>query len=131
MQKCQKLPRMDFPTSDADFRPFINRDIRLISKKSVTYIYAFTVGLYYSSRGFYPGVFVRSFLSEWFCPGWFCPISLLSEHICYNRKLNTFNFRSLDPSPVASCHTFSGPLLSSVTYFMDGHKVCMYELKNM
>ena len=28
---------MDFPTSDADFRPFINRDIRLISKKSVTY----------------------------------------------------------------------------------------------
>src|SRR6218665_822011 len=37
MQKCQKLPRLDFPTSDADFRPFINRDIRLISKKSVTY----------------------------------------------------------------------------------------------
>jgi len=29
---------MDFPTSDAVFRPFINRDIRLISKKSVTYI---------------------------------------------------------------------------------------------
>src|SRR6218665_2209353 len=29
---------MDFPTSDADFRPFINRDIRLISKKSVTYV---------------------------------------------------------------------------------------------
>jgi len=28
---------MDFPTSDADFRPFINRGIRLISKKSVTY----------------------------------------------------------------------------------------------
>src|SRR6218665_885645 len=28
---------MDFPTSDADLRPFINRDIRLISKKSVTY----------------------------------------------------------------------------------------------
>jgi len=36
MQKCQKWPRMDFPTSDADFRPFINRDIQLISKKSVT-----------------------------------------------------------------------------------------------
>ena len=28
---------MDFPTSDADLRPFINRDIRLISKKSVTF----------------------------------------------------------------------------------------------
>jgi len=29
---------MDFPTSDVDFRPFINRDIWLISKKSVTFI---------------------------------------------------------------------------------------------
>ena len=46
MQKCQKWPRMDFSTWDADFRPFINRDIRLISKKSVTYIqYIFAVCL--------------------------------------------------------------------------------------
>ena len=36
------------------------------------------------SRGFCPGGFVR---------GAFCPFSLLSEYICYNRKLNiTFKF---------------------------------------
>src|SRR6218665_3467280 len=31
--------------------------------------------------------------SRRFCPGWFCPFPLLSQYICYNRKLNiTLNF---------------------------------------
>src|SRR6218665_662784 len=39
------------------------------------------------------GVFVREGLSEglWFgrfCPGWFCSFLLLSQYICYNRKVN-------------------------------------------
>ena len=34
--KMSKVIKMDFPTLDADLRPFINRDIRLISKKLVT-----------------------------------------------------------------------------------------------
>ena len=34
----------------------------------------------------------RRFLSG-FCPDWFCPFPLLSQYICYNRKLNiTLNF---------------------------------------
>src|SRR6218665_1642391 len=31
----------------------------------------------------------RRILSGGFCPGWFCPFHLLSQYICYNRKLNT------------------------------------------
>src|SRR6218665_1253916 len=61
---------------------------------------------------------------------------LLSEYIHDNRKLNiTFNFRFhmyefflkydvtcswASPPSVTNCHTFSEPLPSSVTYFMDG-----------
>src|SRR6218665_1796164 len=88
------------------------------------------------------GVFVREVLSEGllsgsFCPRWFLSVPVLSEHICYIRKLNitlNFMFRMYDkkiisvtshalypPSPVTNCHTFSDPLPpSSVTYFMDG-----------
>src|SRR6218665_3686817 len=67
----------------------------------------------------------------------FCPFPLLSQYICYNRKLNiTLNFMfhmydknfykrdvtwSSSPLPVTNCHTYSDPLTpSSVTYFMDG-----------
>ena len=65
------------------------------------------------------------FLSGRFCSGWFLSVPLLSEYICYNRKLNiTFNFRFHmyeknlksvtshalgPPPPVTNCHTFSDP----------------------
>src|SRR6218665_3969633 len=77
------------------------------------------------SRGFCPGGFVRDLLPGRFCPGWLLSVPpLLSEYICYNRKLNiTLNFmcmikkfinvtsHALDPlSPVTNCHTFSDPL---------------------
>src|SRR6218665_808754 len=71
------------------------------------------------SGGFCQGVFCR----EGFAQGDFCPFPLLSEYICYNRKLNiTLNFMFhmydkkllLTPSSVTNCHTFSDPLPSSV-----------------
>src|SRR6218665_4035570 len=35
----------------------------------------------------------RRFLSRGFCPGWFLSVFLLSQYICYNKKLNiTLNF---------------------------------------
>src|SRR6218665_328073 len=88
-------------------------------------------------RGVFVRGFVRGFWSGRFCPGGFCPFSLLSEYLRYNRKLNiTFNFTfhmydkkfkkcdvtcSWTPSSVTNCHTFSDPLTpSSMTYFMDG-----------
>ena len=77
------------------------------------------------SRGFCPGGFVRGLLSGRFCPGWFCLFPLLSEYICYNRKLNiALNFMfhmyvkkiykcdvtcSLPLPSVTNCHTFSDP----------------------
>src|SRR6218665_2312397 len=76
-------------------------------------------------------VFVRGFVRVGFCP-----FPLLSQYICYNRKLNiTLNScficmikicisvtsHALDPlPPVTNCHTFSDPCPSSVTFFMDG-----------
>ena len=43
--------------------------------------------------GFCPGVLSGGLLSGRFCPGWFLSVPLLSEHICYNKKLNiTLNF---------------------------------------
>src|SRR6218665_2082935 len=45
-------------------------------------------------RGFLFGVCLGVFCLEGFVQGGFCPSSLLSEYIHYNRKLNiTFNFR--------------------------------------
>src|SRR6218665_3744942 len=46
------------------------------------------------SQGFLCGVFCNGvFCLEGFAQGGFCPFPLLSEYICYNRKLNiTFNF---------------------------------------
>src|SRR6218665_2957595 len=45
------------------------------------------------SRRFFSGAFVRGFLSGRFCPGWFLSVPVLSEYICYIRKLNiTLNF---------------------------------------
>src|SRR6218665_1905432 len=76
----------------------------------------------------------RRFLSEGFVRVGFCPFPLLSQYICYNRKLNiTLNFmfhmydkfcisvtsHALDPSaPVTNCHTFSDllPLERDVLY---------------
>ena len=75
-------------------------------------------------------------MSGRFCPGWLLSVPVLSEYICYNRKLNitlNFMFRMYDkkiisvtshalcpPPPVTNCHTISDPSPSSVTYFMDG-----------
>src|SRR6218665_1537868 len=65
---------------------------------------------------------------EGFIRGGFCPFLLLSQYICYKRKLNiTLNFmfnmydkkcisvtsHALDP-PVTNCHTYSDPLLPSL-----------------
>src|SRR6218665_2294929 len=45
------------------------------------------------SRGFCPGGLSGSLLSGRFCLGWFLSVPVLSEYICYNRKLNlTLNF---------------------------------------
>ena len=68
----------------------------------------------------------RRFLSRGFCPGWFLSVFLLSQYICYNKKLNiTLNFMfhmydknlykrdvtcSLPLPAVTNCHTFSDPL---------------------
>ena len=77
----------------------------------------------------FTGVFVRGVLSVGllsgrFCPGWFLSVPVLSEYICYIRKLNiTLNFMfrvydkkykcdvtcSLPPPPVTNCHTFLDP----------------------
>src|SRR6218665_2412885 len=100
-----------------------------------TYTHAYIIFVF--TEGF---VLVRGGL-EGFVRGGFCPFPLLPEYIRYNRKLNiTFYFRfhmtcmiqkvnksmtshALDtPPPVTTCHTFSDPSPSSVTYFMDGPK---------
>src|SRR6218665_446579 len=77
------------------------------------------------------------FLSGGFVRVGFCPFPLLSQYICYNRKLNiTLNFMfymydknlykrdvtcSFPPSPCNKLsHLLGPPLPSSVTYFMDG-----------
>src|SRR6218665_217034 len=39
--------------------------------------------------GFCPGGLSRGLLSGRFCPGWFLWFTVLSEYICYNRKLNS------------------------------------------
>src|SRR6218665_2677542 len=89
----------------------------------------------------FAGVFVRGFCQGVFCQegfvrGGFYPFPLLSEYVCYDRKLNiTLNsmFRMYDkkmykcdvtcslPPPLSQTVTPSGtPSPSSVTYFMDG-----------
>src|SRR6218665_1370526 len=91
-------------------------------------------------EGFCPGAFVKgSFAWKVLSGGGFCPFPLVSEYICYNRKLKiTLNFMfqmydkkiykcdvtcSLPPTPTP-CHKLSHllgpPNPSSVTYFMDG-----------
>src|SRR6218665_1743693 len=100
------------------------------------YIHVFTWGFVLVRGGFCSEVCLGVFCLEGFVRGGFCPSSLLSEYIHYNRKLNiTFNYRfhmyeffqsvtshALGPPPsVTNCHTFSDPRTrSSVTYFMDG-----------
>ena len=86
--------------------------------------------------GFCPGVLSGCLLSGRFCPGWFLSLPVLSEYICYIRKLNiTLNFmlrmydkkfisvtsHALNPPPLSQTVTPSRtPSPSSVTYFMDG-----------
>src|SRR6218665_1050757 len=92
----------------------------------------FLVGLVQKSRTKVPCTNSISIVRGGFCPGsfvrvGFCPFPLLSQYICYNRKLNiTLNFmfhicmikmcisvtsHALDPPPpVTNCHTFSDPL---------------------
>src|SRR6218665_3739592 len=86
---------------------------------------------------FVRGVLSGGLLSGRFCPGWFLSVPVLSEYICYIRKLNiTLNFMydkkcisvtsyALYPLPlshtVTPSRTPSTP--SSVTYFMDGPKI--------
>src|SRR6218665_1795150 len=56
-------------------------------------------------RGFCPGG-----LSGRFCSGWFCPFSLLSEYIYYNRNVNitlNFMFQMYDPNFYKRDFTFS------------------------
>src|SRR6218665_1199624 len=80
------------------------------------------------SRGFCPGGFPGVSCLEGFVRGGFCLFPLLSECICYNRKLNitlNFMFHMYDKEyisvtsrhmlltplpPVTNCHTFSEPL---------------------
>src|SRR6218665_1134221 len=71
---------------------------------------------------FCPGVLSEGlFMSGRFCPGWILSVPVLSEYICYIRKLNitlNFMFRMYDnffisvtshslfpPHPVTNCHT--------------------------
>src|SRR6218665_1160121 len=62
--------------------------------------------------GFCPVFFSGVFCLEGFVRGGFCPIPLLSEYICYNRKLNitlNFMFQKCDVTcslPI-SCHKLS------------------------
>src|SRR6218665_1821231 len=62
---------------------------------SSTYIHMSLQGLFVLVRwSFCPGDFVWVFCLEGFVWGGFCPSTLLSEYIRYNRKVNiTFNFR--------------------------------------
>src|SRR6218665_3034423 len=86
---------------------------------------------------FVRGVLSGSLLSGRFCPGWFLSVPVLSEYICYIRKLNitlNFMFRMYDKKIISAtshalyspppCHKLSQllgpPPPSSVTYFMDG-----------
>jgi len=63
------------------------------------------------SGGFCPGVCQEVFCLEGFVRGGFCPFPLLSEYICYNRKLNiTLNFMFdmydlLTPAPLSQTVT--------------------------
>src|SRR6218665_133609 len=80
-----------------------------------------------------------SIVRRGFCPGWFLSIPLLSQYICYNRKLNiTLNFMfqmydnnlykrdvtcSCPPCPLSQTVTPSrtpSPLERDVGYFKDG-----------
>jgi len=74
----------------------------------------------------FAGNFVRGVLSGRFCPGWLLSVPVLSEYICYNRKLDitlNFMFRMYDKKfisvtshalyPPSPCHNLShllGPL---------------------
>src|SRR6218665_2628003 len=88
------------------------------------------------SQGFLSEVLSGGLLSGRFCPGWFLSVPVLSEYICYIRKLNiilNFMFRRYDKKiykcdvtcslPPPLCHKLSHllgpPPPSSVTYFMD------------
>src|SRR6218665_690776 len=106
-----------------------------ISEQQLLVVHAHIQGVCVSSQVFLSW----GFLSGRFCPVWFLSVPLLSEYVCYNRKLNiTLKFRfhmcdkknykcdvigSRPPPTFTNCHTISDPYPSSVTYFMDGPKL--------
>src|SRR6218665_301182 len=71
----------------------------------------------------FAGVFVRrvftgGLLSGRFCPGWFLSVPVLSEYICYNRKLNitlNFMFRMYDKKFASVTSHALSPLSQTVT----------------
>src|SRR6218665_1589999 len=70
------------------------------------------------SRGFLSGVLSGGLLSGRFCPGWFLSVPVLSEYICYNRKLNiTLNsmFRMYDKKCISVTSHALYPLSQTVT----------------
>src|SRR6218665_1053220 len=144
------LANFDHPLPLSHFvtHPGTPKEVRHTSRTP----HRFLVGLVQKSRTKAPiqilsqlfvGAFVKGvFCLEGFVWGNFCPFPLLSEYICYNRKLKiTLNFmfhmydqkfisvtpHALDPPPVTNCHSCSDP--SSVTYFMDGPVVADKLLK--
>src|SRR6218665_2898504 len=110
-------------TSHISDPPFLVGLVKKIPDKSPLYKFS----LNYSQR-FLSGMFCHGvFCLEGFVRGGFCPFSLLSEYICYNRKVNitlNFMFHMYDTKmykrdvtmlltpllPVTNCHTFSDPL---------------------
>src|SRR6218665_3455312 len=81
-------------------------------------------------RGFCPGGFARGLLSGRFCLVWLLSVPVLSEYICYYRKLNitlNFMFRMYDKKiisvtshalypPLSLSHLLGPPLERDVLY---------------
>src|SRR6218665_3539595 len=69
--------------------PIFSRPSTKNPVKSPLYKFSLNCSQGFLSGGFYQGVFCL----EGFVRGGFCPFSLLSEYICYKRKVNiTLNF---------------------------------------
>src|SRR6218665_470156 len=64
--------------------PNFSKPITKNPDKSLLYKFYLNCSRVFLSGGVSPG----GLLTGTFCPGGFCPFPLLSEYICYNRKLN-------------------------------------------
>src|SRR6218665_1519798 len=83
---CHTLPHLGTPKSTHTYQdpPIFNKPTTKTRTKAPLYKFSLNC-----SRAFLSG----GLLSGRFCPGWFLSVPLLSECICYNRKLNiTLNF---------------------------------------